>query len=140
MREILFRGKEYANGTWVYGLYTSHVTSDGRRHSIEYSPNTMSNVSKMVDPETVCQYTGMMDARREKIFEGDIIESHDDAGELARHKVEFDEKLGCYIAILLNGPQRGYFFPFGQSWVDKCKKVIVGNIYDNPELQKGGKK
>lgn len=80
----------------------------------------------------------MIDKNGNKIFEGDIIESHSLSGDIARHRIGFDGSMGCYIAILLIGPKAGYFFQLKQDWISKCDKVVTGNVYDNPEQTKGG--
>ena len=80
----------------------------------------------------------MIDKNGNKIFEGDIIESHSLSGDIARHRIGFDESMGCYIATLLIGRQAGYFFQLNQKWIVECDKVVTGNVYDNPEQTKGG--
>jgi uncharacterized phage protein (TIGR01671 family) len=73
------------------------------------------------------QFTGLKDRNGKGIYEGDIVEfymggTHD--GE--RNEVEFIE-------------DSGYFFPFGChdiSW-EGSDCIVIGNIYENPELLKG---
>lgn len=66
MREILFRGKCFENGEWVYGYLSSKRTI-----SVE-SP--IGNIDEVViDPATVGQYTGLTDKNGVKIFEGGIL-------------------------------------------------------------------
>ena len=77
MREILFRGKRISNGEWVEGFYVMHSASiehpysytDGE-HCIQTVPH---NIQYEIDPETICQFTGLADKNERKIFDGDII-------------------------------------------------------------------
>lgn len=72
MREYLFRGKMIANGKWSEGnlLVTKQgccITPDA----------TVLGSYGAVNPETVGQYSGMVDKHGRKIFEGDIIDFSD---------------------------------------------------------------
>ena len=126
MREILFRGKRKDNGEWVYGDFVN--LKDGKKlipHIYGYGE---------VIPETVGQYTGLTDYKGNKIFEGDIVDVKYDiqytgvsAERIGHFEVVFDN--GCFMKKNKKG-----LFHFISS--DVCKKV--GNIYDNPEILKGG--
>ena len=69
MRDILFKAKRLSDGAWVEGyLYRLHDSLNPfimlrNRHGEAYE----------VDPSTVCEYTGLTNRNRKKIFEGDII-------------------------------------------------------------------
>lgn len=148
-REIIFRGKRSDTGEWVEGSLVQMLV-DGQIAScispIEEVGRANKDVPPMgilytlnedifiVHPDTIGQYTGMTDKNGNKIFEGDIIESHSLSDDIARHRIGFDGSMGCYIAILLIGQHVGYFFQLGQKWLIEYGKVVVGNIYDNPEL------
>ena len=143
MREILFRGKRVDNGEWVKGFYVkaSHHWNKRGIHEDWIVTSASQNGGWFtvngryaVIPETVGQYTGLKDKNGEMIFEGDIVESkpymHYEYGIVACRNhafriVEFDGgMLTCPEAEpLLNA--------------DKIVEV-VGNVFDAPELLKGG--
>lgn len=126
MREILFRGKhmhvcpenKHLDGTWVEGyLEDENHINDGK---CEF----------LIDPETICQYTGLIDKNGKKIWENDILEGHLDdkfPEDVTREKVIWHEsgwkteEPGC--------DNKEYLDKF-----DTENFEIVGNVYDNPEL------
>ena len=70
MREILFRGKRIADGKWMYGLPS--YDEYGNIEEIQVWDGEDISFC-LVDPETICQYTGLTDKNGKKIWEGDIM-------------------------------------------------------------------
>ena len=132
MRDILFRGKRKDNGEWVEGYYAPISISEehGPQMAIVtltpneyaylgYGGSLASPSFYMVDPNTVGQYTGLLDMNGKKIFEGDIV--RDNYG--LKTGVRFFN--GRYYPFIV--------YPEYNCWNEnECK--IVGNIHDNPEL------
>ena len=70
MRERIFRGKRIDNGEWVYGFYVMHSQSIAHPYSYtdgeHYIVTVPHNIPYEVDPETICQYTGLIETDTEK--------------------------------------------------------------------------
>lgn len=81
MREILFRGKRFDNGEWVEGDLIQGVGhKDGKMFilpiikNLSYLEGYDHLDSYQVIPESVGQFTGMVDKKGVKIFEDDILQ------------------------------------------------------------------
>jgi uncharacterized phage protein (TIGR01671 family) len=139
-REIKFRGKvkhhdpmtNPENG-WAEGYYFQDLTQGEMRSFIFQPPCNWE-----VIPETVGQFTGLLDKNGKEIFEGDIIRSYDSQNNSIIHSISWDNKKTCYVATMLQYPLLGGSIDKG--WIDEFEKEVIGNIHDNPELLKGGAK
>lgn len=122
MREILFRGKhihvlpenEHLDGRWIYGYLSDKNYINSPELEGEF----------LIDPETVCQYTGLTDKNGKKIFEGDIVKV---GGILV---VQWKEKLASWC-LCKKGWMYNHFF--GEA-VDAENCEVIGNIFDNSDL------
>lgn len=126
MREILFRAKCKDTGEWVEGVPSHDVY--GILAEMEVYKGFCSCKFFEVDPETVCQYTGLTDENGRKIFEGDIVSGVFDGGRIIGF-VKYGSNAGYYIE---RSGLYGILLDNAQDWLE-----IVGNIYDNPELAEG---
>ena len=134
MREILFRAKRIDNGNWVEGdlrqdryLKTDYIsgwdyyaTEGGlEREPFEYE----------IEPETLCQYTGMVDRNGKRIWENDIVK-HEVSDTIGTVKWYQEDYVGwCVDDIVIDEQQ------FTDEMWNECE--VIGNIFDNPELLKG---
>lgn len=125
-REILFKAKRKDNGEWVEGQYvyiTNPLTEDGRpiKHLICNGTNIFDD---LIDPVTLCQYTGLTDKNDKKIWENDIVELPDEEGYFT---CEWEEDAARFV---MNGD--GLTVDFDNYW--SYQTEVAGNIFDNPEL------
>ena len=127
MREILFRGKRLDNGEWVEG-YLLHDSEQNESYIAEYFEDKSAYLRE-VDPQTVCQFTGLTDKNGKKIFEGDICKHRSNySGDFIISVVTFTD--GQFLVMADNNS--------GFNLSEKLE--VIGNIHDNPELMKGGAK
>ena len=146
MREILFRGKRIDNDEWVYGgiLQTdnwSEISVVNDYYGSMYEPPSCEVDSYEVIPETVGQYTGLTDKNGKKIFEGDII------------SIPFEKDRYPYEENVIHYENAEVYFDTERySWYvrhsdddlvslweyDDRDIIVIGNIYDNPELLERG--
>lgn len=123
MREIIFKARRLDNGEWVLGDLNRF--SDGRAAIADSQQDWF-----LVDPETVCEYTGGKDRSGQRIFEGDTVRLG------ARYKnltgiVNFNSFCFC---LKLNTPDA---FGRNNPAMDIIENeypneiVVIGNIHDS---------
>lgn len=124
MREIIFRGKRVDSGEWIEGIDIMNKTVRGEL--------CLANIGKdwvAVVPSTAGQFTGVTDRNGARIFEGDIV-----TGRFQDKKITGCVKYGDDASFYI---YRKGLFNVGLNNAD-IWLAVIGNIYDNPELLKGG--
>ena len=125
MRTILFRGKRAANGVWVYG--DLRQWESGQKGIWSYDLKHMEKVL----PETVGQFTGLLDNGGKMIFEGDIIRAEKHLFKYVGAVVYNDK--GAKFGTVNAGGEDNYSFLFSL-FVKEYNIRVIGNIHDSPEL------
>lgn len=130
MREILFRGKRKKDGKWIYGYLVKHdefVIVDKSLGSI--------GCGAQVIPETIGEFTGLVDKDGTKIFEDDIVRTI--YGRLCVvHWCSFPSYVGWDLTPV---PTKNNLEKKPPRLADLMKARhlrVVGNVADNPELFK----
>lgn len=130
MREILFKGKRVDNGEWVEGCY---VTSDGKSFIYMDIVEHYCVIALRwfeIDPETLCQFTGICDKNGNRIWENDILMAHLDESypeDVTYETVEWG--VAGWVGHEANSIDRQYLDEFDTKYYE-----VVGNTFDNPEL------
>jgi uncharacterized phage protein (TIGR01671 family) len=150
MREILFRGKRVDNGEWVEGT-VAYINSEylDRKVTIIIPINATELLHEgiiysEVQPETVCQHTGLKDRNGTKIFEGDILKGFqypylsDGEYNYYAEVCWFDNcpAFGLYTFKAPDAKVRGISEGNTDIIEDFASEdwEVIGNIHDNKEL------
>ena len=128
-REIEFRGKLSHSGAWVFGSLLKidksyHILRDNDMYKDVHHVYQESDCPTWVAPDTVCQFAGLVDKNGVKIFEGDwvLLEG------VGIFNVRYSTSM-CQFGLY---GKRGFVDALKELQEDRY--VVVGNVYDNPEL------
>lgn len=143
-REILFKAKRIDNGEWVEGCI---VMDQSRLDIFKYRIQPIESgvlYAPPIDPDTLCQYTGLTDKNGKKIWENDILRySYDyDGSPFLKDGEEIKYRAGAVFwsewrgswAVCGRGNKKctnNDVFKYNRN---PNRTEVIGNIFDNPEL------
>lgn len=133
MREILFKAKRVDNGEWVEGYYAMLKYPLGVEHRIYNGYYEQDNPDypeyDIVELETVCQFTGLLDKNGKKIFEGDAITDDTGIGVIVW------DNLACSFKVSYTKENKGYGKWFDDYLACEFKNIeVIGNIHDKEDI------
>lgn len=155
MREIQFRAKRMDTGEWVQSGNLLHFNEGNEIFIPARDSHVVAEVDEKINiigleamtffrvhGETVGQYTGRADVADHPVFEGDIINvpGTEDAVGVVRFgnhppHVSYLEGTGTGFYIDWQGEKyHGVLRSDIGYWLDHAESVVIGNIFDNPEL------
>ena len=142
-KDILYKAKRVDNGEWVCGLpiYKNYIrVFTEHEYEFEDGRKTKYSTTKdyQVDPKTMCEFIGLTDKNKNKIFEHDIVDYEDcpasdyyrEAIIVNRGVIEFEDG-----AFFVTNRETVEMDDLVYKGVMECN--VVGNIFDNPELLEG---
>ena len=136
MREILFRAKRIDNGEWAEGYFVKGkwYIDEKKKYAILpinlcFYPYCEINEWIEIDPETLCQYTGLKDKNGKRIWENDIV----------RIENSMDEGIGNikFCGGMWYADEKPNNSLHDIVEYDDGELEVIGNIFDTPELLKG---
>lgn len=132
-RKILFKAKRKDNGEWIEGYYVycrkRHYILPVLNKAIGFDEREDEWVE--VNPDTICQYTGLTDKNGKRIWENDICDRKEKYHEIVTYN-EGDWQLDYSYAL---GKEKHFcacnlgFYACERECVE-----VIGNVFDNPEL------
>lgn len=122
-RKIAFRGKNRYRKEWLYG------------NLVQYKDGSYGIDGVPVDPDTVGQFTGLLDKNGKEIYEGDIITVR---GRYPR-VVLWDKMMWALMPTEYYHDEVFWVMNLQHPGVDWWEEFadefeIIGNIHDNPSL------
>lgn len=130
MRTIKFRGKRVnRNGEWTYGDLRQ---INGECFVFPQSEGAACDRDKVI-PDTVGQFTGLLDKNGKEIYEGDVVSyrySIRRPDSFVRNEINYIgfRQSECKFIVVCKNRHHDLHEPYN------LQVEVIGNIHDNPEL------
>lgn len=158
MREILFKAKRIDSGEWVEGyIFDNGFGGKKKRYFVGTFGTACDKWNATgiyfyeVNPETLCQFTGLCDKSGKRIWENDILMCRGNSedlvkvafGEFGVRNIEtgsiVDKVIGWHYEVIPTDAISKcepfcWSMPLTKYYIDRCEMEVVGNIFDNKEL------
>ncbi len=139
MREIRFRAWDKQKKQMLEIRELTFLVDDGNPLCVEaWEPDAKEKTNAYLitlAPETfeLMQFTGLKDRHGKEIYEGDVVKCVAEKEYIG--EVQFDEQQGAWIILWQpnNKKQKSGCDNLASTWPSPLKDII-GNIYENPEL------
>lgn len=130
---------------WVYG----YLSCENYIYSPEFE------VEKLIDPNTICQCTGLKDKNGKLIWENDVLMGNGNPKDLVKAVFgdfyvidvetldKVDKVVGWHYEVIpTDAISKCEPFcipmPLTDEYIERCEFEVIGNIFDNPELLEVG--
>lgn len=150
MRTIKFKGKSVDSSEWTEGYYykecdNTYIIEDRQKYSM-----LNRNEAVLIDPVTVCQFTGFIDKNGKEIYEGDVLRSdtypfsciEDNAYDNYYGTIGWNEEEASFYIMAVKNPKssvRGISDGICDTVTQKIMLdfEVVGNIHEEKWQQYG---
>ena len=135
MREILFRAKIKDTDEWVEGYYIYDYAHDAHfifknqlicPNCVNDKKTDFSLCDYEINPETLCQFTGLTDKNGKRIWENDIVK-HEISDTIGTVKWYAEDYIGWCVNDVQIDEQR-----FTDEMWGECD--VIGNVFDDKHL------